>query len=202
MNGKLDIDAGFERDARGFFLIRDDVMDGAEFLRAEIVGRDHAGKSPLAAQDVEHQMFVAVIGDAVDFVVARHHGGDVRFFHGGFERLEPIFADDAFGIERGADVGAAFGLAVDGEMFRGGEDVRFVERGAGARVAGALVAGDGGDSEARDEIRIFAVGFFGAAPARIAIEIENRREALLDAAGAGFGGRGGENFVEQIRIPR
>ncbi len=147
-------------------------------------------------------MFVAVIGDAVDFVVARHHGGDVRFFHGGFERLEPVFADHAFGVERGADVGAAFGLAVDGEMFCGRHDVRFVEARVGALKGGALVAGDCCDSEARDEIRIFAVGFFGAAPARVAIEIEDRREALLNAASARFSCGRGEDFMEQIRIPR
>ena len=89
-------------------------------------------------------MFVAVIGDAVDFVVRGHHGRDVGFLDGGFERFQPILADDAFGVERGADVGATFGLAVYGEMFRGSHDVRFVEAGAGA-----LVAGDCGDAQAR-----------------------------------------------------
>ena len=58
-------------------------------------------------------------------------------------------------------------------MFRGGHDVRFVDAGAVA-----LKAFDCRDAEARHEVGIFAVGFFRAAPARIASEIENGREAF------------------------
>src|SRR5579863_7306306 len=125
-------------------------------------------------------MFVAVIGNAVDFVVARHHGRDVRFFHCGFEWFQPIFANHALGIERGADIRAAFGLAVYSEMFRGCHDMRFVEDGAAAWGSRALVARDRGDAESRDEIWILTVSFFGAAPTRIAIEVEHRRETLLN----------------------
>ena len=127
---QLDVHAGVESHARGGVFIRDDVMDANEFHDAEIIGDDDAVESPLVAQNVGKQMLVAVRRDAVDFVVGGHHGVDVGFFDGGFERLQPIFADDALGIVSGGDVGAAFGLAVHGEVFRSSHDVRFVDAGA------------------------------------------------------------------------
>ena len=53
-------------------LIRDDVVDANEFGDAEIIGDDDAVESPLVAQNVGKQMFVAVRRDAVDFVVGGH----------------------------------------------------------------------------------------------------------------------------------
>ena len=43
----------------------------------------------------------------------------------------------------------------------------------------ALIAADRGDAEPRDEIRVLAVGLFDPSPARIASEIDDRRQHLL-----------------------
>ena len=63
------------------------------------------------------------------------------------------------------------------------------------------ITADGRDADARRKIRIFSVGFLGASPARIARQIDDRREALLDSAGTNFQCRGGKNALDQIRIP-
>src|SRR5580704_12882514 len=111
---QLDVHASVESHARGGIFVRDDVMDANEFHDAEIIGDDDAVESPLVAENIGQKMLVAVGRDAVDFVIGGHHGVDVSFFYGGFERLQPVFADDALGIIAGGDVGAAFGLAVHG----------------------------------------------------------------------------------------
>jgi hypothetical protein len=49
------------------------------------------------------------------------------FSYGGFEGFQPVFANDALGVVTGRHVGAAFGLAVDGKMFGGGQDVGLVD---------------------------------------------------------------------------
>ena len=171
-------------------------MNGAQLCRAKIVGRYQSLESPFVSQDVQEQVLVTVRWDSVDFVIGGHHRGYVRFLDGGFERLQPVFTDGAFGIVRGTYVGAAFGLAVNGEMLCGGHHVGFVD----AR-AGSLIAGNRRYTQARYQVRVFAVGFFCAAPAGIARQVEHRCEALLDAAGAGFRGGSGEDFVKKAGIP-
>src|SRR5580700_1203953 len=81
-------------------------------------------------------------------------------------------------------------------MFGGGQDVGLVDE-----RSRSLKAFDGGDSDAGNQIGIFAIGFFGAAPARVACEIKYRRQTFLCAACAGFRGGSGEDFVNQVRIP-
>ena len=60
---------------------------------------------------------------------------------------------------------------------------------------------DGGDTDARYEVGILAVGFFRATPTRIASQVEHGREALLSAAGADFGGGRREYIGNEQRIP-
>src|SRR5579883_792877 len=141
-------------------------------------------------------MAVAMGGNAVNFVVGGHNVHDVALFDGDFEGTEEIIADHALGVVAGTDVGAGFGLAVNREVFGGGGDVEFVDE-----RAGALESADGGEADLRDEVGVLAVSFFGAAPARVAGEIEHRSEALLGAGSAGFGGDGGEDVVKERGIP-
>ncbi len=69
------------------------------------------------------------------------------------------------------------------------------------RYVSSLEAGDGGNAHARDEERIFAIGFFGAAPAWIASEAEDGRENLIHAARAGFITGCGKDLVDKGGIP-
>ena len=108
-------------------------------------------------------------GNSVDLVVRRHDGLYVSFLDGCNEGFQEIFANDAFRDVAWSDVGAAFRLAVHCKMLRCGHHVRIVDE-----RSDALETLDRGDTYARDEIWIFSVGFFGAAPARIARKIQHR----------------------------
>lgn len=193
---ELDIDAGFDGHASGDFVVGGNMVESDEIGESEIVGNDDALKTPFLAEDLIQEVSVGVGRNAVDFIVGRHERGGVGFGNGSLEGAKEVFADDALGIIAGANVGAGLGLAMNGKMFGGGHDVRFVDR-----RAGTLEAEDGGDTDARGEIGILAIGFFGAAPAGIAGEIENGRQALLRAAGAHFLSNGGEDVVNENWIP-
>jgi hypothetical protein len=154
-------------------------------------------EAPFLAKDVLQQMFVAVGGNAVNFVVGGHDGLHVAGLHRHGEWKQELFAKNALGKIAGSDVGAAFGLAVRGKMLGGGKYVILADQ---WRIA--LKAANGGEADARHEIRIFAVRFFGAAPARITSKIENGGEALLRAARTDLERDGGENILDEIGIPR
>ena len=171
--GEVVVDAGGKRQARGIGLLAGHVMGCGQHLQPIAVGGDEAAESPLLPQDFVEQPVVDVRRDAVDFVVGGHHAADVRFLDRGLKRHEEILANDALGIVAGSGVGAAFGLAVYGEVLGGGNDVMAVDR---ERIA--LQACDGGDAHARGQEGIFAVGFFGASPARIAGDVEHGGEDL------------------------
>ena len=83
-----------------------------------------------------------------------------------------------------------------GEVLEGGEDLARAER-----QAAALVAADGGDAELADEERILAVGLLDAAPARIARQVDHRRQHDLAAAGPRFLGGDGHRALDQRRVP-
>src|ERR1700690_2323667 len=141
-------------------------------------------------------MFVTVRRNAINFVIRRHDTGGVRFLNGGLERLEEIFANDAFRIVAGGNVGATFGLAVNGKMFGGCHHVSVVNE-----RAVTLKAENGGYTDARREVRIFAIGFFGTAPTGIARQIQHGSETLLRAPRANFLGSGGEDIVNERGVP-
>ncbi len=96
-----------------------------------------------------------------------------------------------------ADVGAAFRLAVARHVFQRREHMVFAD---GQRVA--LKSAHRGDTELADEIRILAVRFLDAPPARIAPNVDNGRKHQLRAARANLPCDDGEHAGEQLRIPR
>jgi hypothetical protein len=77
-------------------------------------------------------------------------------------------------------------------MFEGGEDVAFV-----AEFGVALEAANGGDAEAGDEVRIFAIGFFDATPAGFTGHVNDGSEGVMRAAETSFErGHSKETFDE------
>src|SRR3546814_6326562 len=64
---------------------------------------------------------------AVDLVVRRHHRRNAGAADHFLERREEILAQFAFGKRRGADIGAALGLAVPGQVLERREDVPRLE---------------------------------------------------------------------------
>ena len=160
---QFDIDARFERHLGGGLVRSGDVMNGAQLGGAEIIGDHHTRESPFMAQDVFQKVAIAVGGDAINFIVGGHDTAHVCFDDCGFKRFQEIFADDAFGKVSGSNICAALGLTMDSKVFCSGHHMRLVD----ART-GALQTLNGGNADSRDQVRIFAIGFFGAAPAGIA----------------------------------
>ena len=153
-------------------------------------------EAPFAAQDLGQQLPVHVIWHTVPFVVGGHDRLGMAAFDGNLERVEMAGAKLAFRVVDRRDVPPALGLAVAGEVFQGDGDM--------VRIDGevpALEPSDRGQTHAGDEIRIFAVTLLGPAPARIAREIEHRREHLAGAPGAGVEGGDSEHLLNERRIP-
>ena len=113
-----------------------------------------------------------------------------RFAQRFFEGVEESFAQHAQGDIRRRAVHAGFRLAVTDKMFQRGQDVALV-----AKLAIALEPTNRGNAQARDQVRILAVGFFDAAPARFARDIDHGRKGLMRAAAAGFERRHGEEAI-------
>ena len=119
-----------------------------------------------------------------------------RFADSGAKCEEVGLAQFAFGEICGRCVCAALWLAVGGEVLRGGHHVVAVNK-----EGIALESFDGGNADARTKIGILSIGFFGAAPAGIARQIENRREGLAFAGSAHFLADSGKDLFHQNGIP-
>src|SRR3546814_5381581 len=110
---------------------------------------------------------------AVDLVERSHHRRNARAADHFLERREEILAQFAFGKRRGADIGAALGLAVPGQVLERREDVPRLEH---ARAPRPLQSLDRGDAHLADEIGVFAERLLDPAPARIARSEEHTSE--------------------------
>ena len=134
--------------------------------------------------------------NAINFVVRRHHALRVPLLYAGFKRLQEVFANDSFGIVAGADICAAFRLAVNREMLEGCDHMRLINR-----RSNPLETFDGSHANARNKVRVFTVGFFSASPPWVSSQIDNRGQALLGAAGTNFTGGRREDVLNQSWIP-
>ncbi len=162
-----DVHAGLERQGDafggGFGVVQGvgavDVGGGAA------VRHDIALEAPVLAQMGLQQVGVGAGRDVVDRIIGAHDGIDVGFGDRGAEgRQVGVFEI----VRRRADVGlmsGGFGAGVDGEVFRGGDGLVIV------RIV-ALQAFDEGDAHAAGQVRVFAVGFLAAAPARVAEDVD------------------------------
>src|SRR6266568_3273901 len=156
-------------------------MDSTQFRNAKIIRDEKAIKSPLVAKDVVQKVFVAVRWNPVNLIVGSHHSLDMSLFNGCFKRLQKIFPNHALRIVAGPNVSAALGLAMYGEVFRRRNDMRLVDAGTVS-----LQTTNCRHTYVRNKIGIFTIRLFGAAPARIASELQHRCQALLCASGPDF----------------
>ena len=193
---QLDVHTGQQRLARGVGRVRCHEVKPVELVHAPAI-RDHkAVEAPFVAQDLLEQPGIDVAGDAVDLVVRGHDRADAGLDRG-LEGHEELLADDALGVVGRRGVCAAFRLAMDGEMLGGGEHVERVD--LSRRTA--LQPADRRLAHRGDEERILAVGLFGAAPARIARQVEHRAERVVRALGAHLRRGDGESLLDQLRVP-
>ena len=194
--GRLEIVAGFERLDRGLRPIGGDLVAAGELRDGVVVRDDDAAEAPLALQHVVQQPVVHVRRHAVDLVVAGHDREGAGLLDRALERPQELGPELALADQRRRGVDAGLVRAVAGEVLQRREDLARAER-----QAAALVAADGGDAELADQERILAVGLFDAAPARIARQVDDRRQHDLAAAGPRFLGGDGHRALDQRRVP-
>ncbi len=198
--GQLDVDAGVDRKRAGFLLVlRDEVAMRvgavAELPDRVVVGDNEAFEAHLLAKHVAEQPPVRVRRDTVDFVVRSHDGDRAGFPQSFLKRVEEGFAQNAQGDVRRGAVHAGFRLAVPDEMLERGENVALI-----AEIAVSLESTDSGNPEAGNQVRVLAVGFFNAAPAWLAGDVDDGRERVVRAAQSGFESRHGEERLDQLGI--
>ena len=148
-------------------------MIGGELIDGEVVGDDDAVEAPRAAQDPLEQIVVRGARHPVELVVAVHHRREPSGADGRLERMQEDLAELTVGQVRRRPVHAAFGRAVADEVLRRRDHARTQIR--------PLQPLDEGRAHACDEVRILAVGLLGPPPARVAHDVEHRREPLVGA---------------------
>ena len=190
------VHSGLQRLAGRAREIGRDVVSLHQHLEPAAIGGHVALEAPLLAEHPVEQPRIDVRRNAVDLVVGSHYAAGVRLDDRGLESREIELADDSLGVVAGRGVGSTLRRPVHGEVLGGGHNVVAVDR-----KAGALEARDGSHGHARTEVRIFTVGFLGSAPARVARQIEHRREGLLDSGGRHLIGGGVEHAIDQRRVP-
>src|SRR5438270_1956191 len=168
-----------------------------QHLQTSAIGGHVTLEPPLLAQNAIEQPVIYMGWDAVDFIVGSHDTGDVSFLDRGLERHEKGLAQDSFRVVGGRRVASTLRLAVCGKMFGCGQHVMTVDH-----KRCSLQSPDGGNAHAGDQERILAIGLLCAAPARITRQVQNRGEGLPDSGGRHFVGRGGEDTLDELRIPR
>src|SRR5256886_5990189 len=145
---------------------------------------------------------------AIQAIVGTHHRSGMPFCDGRPERRQVCLAQIAFS-DRGVEpVPLGLGTGVNSVVFRRRDDFQILG-------IVALQSLDEFDSEPAREVRIFAVGFLAAAPARVAKDIDVWRpegETIKPAPiavplglvilGAGLVRDDSRNAVDQLRVER
>ena len=116
---------------------------------------------------------VDVRRDTVNFVIGSHDAANMGFLHGSLKGNQKVFSNNALRVISRCRIRSALRLAVHGEMLHRRHNMMAVDI---EQIS--LKACDGCHRYPGNQVWIFSVGFFGAAPARIAREIKHRRKHL------------------------
>ena len=173
LDGKLDVDTGAQGQDGRLGLAAGEAVVRGELIDGEVVGDDDAVEAPRASQDPVEQVLVRGARHAVELVVAVHHRRQPSGADGRLERVEEDLSQLPVGHVRRRPVHAALRRAVADEVLRRGDHARGQIR--------PLQPLDEGRPHACDEVRILAVGLLGAPPARVAHDVEHRRQPLMGA---------------------
>ena len=171
-------------------MLSDELADPVE------IRHDRAVEAPFAAQDRGQEFLGGDARDAVDVRVGVHDARHTRVPDGGLERQEELLADLARPEVCRSLVEPAFGRSVADHVLPGGDDpVAHVISG------GALKPADVGAAHRGSEIRVFAECLLDPAPARIAGQVQDRREPLSQPQGQHALPNRGRDRLEQLRVP-
>ncbi|MNM77398.1 hypothetical protein D3C81_892500 [compost metagenome] len=187
------VDAGLDRQLHRLALAGGDaVLD--QLLHRAVVAQGQALVAPLLAQQVLQQPLVGAGRHAVD-AVQRHHHRAGAGFDGRAVRRQVVLEHALRAHVDGVVVAAALARAIQGEVLDPGHD--------GARLvqAFALVGLDHYPGDPAGQPGVFAEAFGNPAPARVAGDVDGRREGQVEAVGAGFDGRHPRAFGDRFHIP-
>jgi hypothetical protein len=167
--GAVAVEAGLDREGAGFggglrvLVARLDIAHGVAVARHEPL------ELPVPAQRAVEQGLAGAARHAVDCVVDAHHRLHAALDDRGAERGQVGVLEV---VRRGLGVEAVpqrLGAGVDGVVLGGRRHDRMLG-------VVALQAGDEGHAERPGEERVLAVGLLAASPARVAEDVDVRRE--------------------------
>ena len=194
---ELHVHGGRQRLARRVGSVRGHAVTTGELADGLPVRDDGAVEAPLPPQHVAEHPAVGVRGDAVDLVVRGHQAVGVPLLHGHLEGGEEDVAQRPLAEGRRAHVRPGLRLAVPGHVLQRGDHVPGRDR-----PAAPLQAAHRRQAHPRHEVRVLAVGFLDAPPARVARHVHHRGEHLLRAAGPHLLRDHGEGALHQVWVPR
>ena len=170
--GQLDVDPGLERQGGGRPEVADDRVRLDQLVDPRVVGDDDPVEAPLVAQRGGEELARGDARHPVDVLVGVHHRAHPGLADGRLEGPQVDVAQLARTDVRRRAVHAALGQAVADHVLAGRQH----------RRAGALLqAADVGHAERGDQVGVLAVGLLDAPPARVARDVEDRRQPLVGA---------------------
>ncbi len=190
--GHLEIHARLERDARDRALVRADAV-GNELGHRGPVAHHQSREAPLVLEQAADEPGVGRHGHAVQIVEGRHHrhhaGRDA-----GVEGRQVHLAELRLGDVGGVVVLARLGRSIADEVLGAGRDA--IGRG---RIR-PLEAAHHGRPQHGDVVRSLAGALGDPTPARIARDVDHRREGPVDAVLGGLGGGRRRRRLDQLGV--
>ncbi|OQA43255.1 MAG: hypothetical protein BWY50_01009 [Spirochaetes bacterium ADurb.Bin315] len=169
--GKLDVHSRLQGESRRFGRVFCHVVVLFQLSDRFIVGDDESIETPLLFKKVDDKLDVGGARNSVDVMIGGHHTPDGGVF-------QDLLEGKAIGIEQfihsrvqGSMVSSAFTAAVADEVLQRGERLTVLP----------LETVDVGDRHFADEIGVFAERLLQTPPTGIPGDIENRRQALVNA---------------------
>ncbi len=165
-----------------------------QFLDGTVVTDGHALEAPLLAQQVVHQPGIGGGRHAVDRVQRHHHPAGTGVERGAVGRQVVVVHLRQAHIDR-VVVAPAFHRAIQGEVLDDGHDAVRVGR------AAALERADHRLADPRGQVGVLTETLAGAAPARVAGDVDHGCKGHVQGVGGGFDGRGAADLGDGVHIP-
>ena len=179
----------FDRQRARFLLVLGDevavrVGPVTQFPDGVVVRDNKSLEAPLLAQHIAQQPLVGVRWNAIDLVVRGHQRHCSGFAQRFLEGVEEGLLQHAHRDVCRRAVHARLRLPVSDKVLQRRQHMPLV-----LEVCVALEAAHRRDAQPRNQVGIFAVGLFDAAPARLARHIHHRSERMMRAAQPRFKSR-------------
>ena len=158
---------------------------------ADVVGHDQPVEAPLVAEHLGEEVARGVAGLVVDVVVGRHDGPGVRLLHRHLEREQEDVVQLAPAQVHRPVVARPLAPGVARVVLERREEVPLL----------SLQAADEAGAQDAHQVGVLAERLLGAAPAHVARDVEDRRQALVAAHAAGLAPDGLRRALDEVRVP-